>query len=364
MLKPKVKRIIERKPFDWGLPDNVFTWLMREFLDAAKAKGVRQTTITYRHRALRRFILWCAERGIAHANEVTLPIIERYQRHLYHYRKRDGEPLSWSSQRAEVVPLKSFFQWATRSHHILTNPASDIELPRQAMRIPRHVFSIAEIETIMNQTDIGTPQGVRDRAMLETLYSTGIRRSELVNLNERDIDLVRGTLLVIEGKGRKDRMVPLGSRACAWIARYRDEVRPDLVATDDERALFLNDYGQRHVRNALGDLVKRYIGQAGFAVPGSCHLFRHAMATHMLENGADVRYIQAMLGHANLNTTQIYTKVSITKLQQIHAATHPARLERIGTTQTADVIETQGETENTAEALLAALDAESEEDGQ
>ncbi len=353
------KRQQGRKPYDWGLPDNAFTWLMREFVDASKAKGFSERTTHYRYRALRRFILWCEARGLAHPREVTLPIIERYQRHLYHYRKRNGQPLSFSSQRAEVTPLKAFFQWATRSHHILYNPAADIELPRQVMRIPRHVFSVADVETILNQTDVGTPQGLRDRAILETFYSTGIRRSELVDLDEQDINLERGTLIVIEGKGRKDRMVPLGARACAWLARYRDEVRPELASVVDDGALFITDYGERFPRNVLGDLVKNYIVQAGFVTPGSCHLFRHAMATHMLENGADIRYIQAMLGHANLNTTQIYTQVSIQKLKQIHAATHPARLERAEGDNASAVIPDGGEAR---EALLEALEEEVVED--
>lgn len=357
MLRPK--RRTKRKPYDWGLPENAFTWLMREFVDWSKAKGLSERTATYRHRALRRFIVWCEERGIARPHDVTLPVIERYQRYLYHYRKHDGQPLSYSSQRAEIVPLKGFFQWLTRSHHILYNPAADIELPRQALRIPRHVFTITDVETILNQADITTPQGIRDRAILETFYSCGIRRSELVNLNEQDVDLARGTLLVIEGKNKKDRMVPLGARACAWLLRYREEVRPQLLAAYDDGALFLTDYGERFPRNILGDLVKRYIVQTGFTVPGSCHLFRHAMATHMLENGADIRYIQAILGHANLNTTQIYTQVSILKLKQIHEATHPARLERAGDAQNEAMRE---HLTPEKESLWAALRAEAEEE--
>ncbi len=349
----RAKRVTQRKPYDWGLPENALTWLMREFIDASRAKGISQQTITYRHRALRRFIVWCEARGLSRAQEITLPIIERYQRHLYHYRKPDGQPLSWSSQRAEVVPLKSFFQWATRSRHILYNPAADIEMPRQSMRIPRHVFTISEVETILNQADVSTPQGVRDRAIMELLYSTGIRRSEVTNLNEGDVDPVRGTLLVIEGKGRKDRMVPVGERACAWLLRYGDEVRPQLAAGNDDGALFLTDYGERFPRNRLGDIVKGYIAKAGFTVPGSCHLFRHTMATHMLENGADVRYIQAMLGHANLNTTQIYTRVSITMLKKIHAATHPAKLTRAGEEEEVPATE-----DDERQALFAALNEE------
>ena len=135
--------------------------------------------------------------------------------------------------------------------------------------------------------------------------------------------------MVREGKGRRDRFIPIGARACAWLTRYLQEVRPQLVIEPDSGYLFLADYGEPINRNAAGGITRRYIERAGFTFPGSCHLFRHAMATHMLENGADIRYIQAMLGHAKLTTTEIYTQVSILKLKEIHTATHPARLERV-----------------------------------
>ena len=182
-------------------------------------------------------------------------------------------------------------------------------------------------QTIINQPDIETPMGLRGRAILETLYSTGIRRAELIHLKLYDVDLERGSLMVRGGKGGKDRLVPIGERACAWIRRYLNEVRPLLMIELDHGMLFVTDYGEAFEKNRLSDMVKKYVRHAGFT-SGACHLFRHAMATHMLENGADIRYIQAMLGHSELSTTQIYTHVSITKLKEIHAATHPARLER------------------------------------
>jgi integrase/recombinase XerD len=155
------------------------------------------------------------------------------------------------------------------------------------------------------------------------------------------------------GKGSKDRLIPVGARACAWIARYVEEVRPQLAIRSDELALFLTDYGEPFEKNRLGDLVRRYLRHAGIA-QGSCHAFRHAMATHMLENGADIRFIQAMLGHSELSTTQIYTQVSIGKLKEIHAATHPARLERRERGP-----EGLGEA---ARALLAAIAADEDDD--
>jgi integrase/recombinase XerD len=283
---------------------------------------------------------------------VTLAILERYQRYLYHYRKPNGEPLTFGTQQTRLAPLKAFFQWATRERHLLYNPASELLLPRLPRRLPKHILSVADIESLISQPDIATAQGVRDRAMLETLYSTGIRRMELVQLTLYDLDTRGGSLTVRGGKGSRDRIVPLGERACAWLDRYLDEIRPQLVASHDTGHCFLTDFGEPFEKNRLGDLVKRYIERAGFKVIGSCHLFRHAMATHMLENGADIRYIQAILGHSDLDTTAIYTQVSIHKLKQIHAATHPAKPHRT---------EKPRRESSSAESLLAALETESDE---
>jgi integrase/recombinase XerD len=190
------------------------------------------------------------------------------------------------------------------------------------------VLSVADVDRLMNETDIEEPAGLRDRAILETLYSTGLRRMELVKLKLYDVDLRQGMVTVREGKGRKDRLVPIGACACAWLHRYIEEVRPHLSMRSDELTLFLTDYGEAFERNRLGDLVKRYMRHAGIA-QGSCHLLRHACATHMLENGADMRFIQILLGHASITSTEIYASVSIAKLKEIHAATHPARIERM-----------------------------------
>lgn len=184
-----------------------------------------------------------------------------------------------------------------------------------------------EIDILLNSVNTNASGGIRDRAILEVLYSTGIRRNELCNLQLQNISLSRLTLYVKNGKGGKDRLLPLGARAALWIKRYLQDVRPQLVIDEHNQALFLNDYGEAFSDNKLGDKVKRYLKNCGIDAPGACHLLRHAMATHMLENGADTRFIQAMLGHADLGTTQIYTQVSIRKLQEIHAATHPAKLE-------------------------------------
>jgi integrase/recombinase XerD len=155
------------------------------------------------------------------------------------------------------------------------------------------------------------------------LYASAIRRMELVKLQVFDVDLDCGLVAVRNGKGRRDRVVPMGPRTARLIASYISHARPVLLEPFRTSTLFVTDFGEPFVKNRLGDLVRRYIKGAGITAPGACHLFRHACATHMLENGADIRFIQAMLGHADLSTTQIYTHVSTTKLTEVHAATHP-----------------------------------------
>ena len=204
------------------------------------------------------------------------------------------------------------------------NPAADLELPKVEKRLPRAVLTAHEAEEILNQPDLATPIGLRDRAVLEILYSTGMRRQELTGLCLYDLDWQRGTVMIRKGKGKKDRLLPLGARAAAWLNKYLEDARPKLVVEPDERELFLCLSGRGLTAGVLGNLVHGYVKASGVNKTGSCHLFRHAMATLMLENGADLRFIQQMLGHAKLNTTEIYTYVNIKKLIEVHHLSHPA----------------------------------------
>jgi integrase/recombinase XerD len=314
--------------------------------------GYSADTVRARRIAIRRFITWCNERGVTDPREITKPMIERYQRHLFYYRKADGAPLTASSQHQCLTPLKTFFKWLARENHTLYNAASELQLPKIPKQLPRSILTVAEVEAILMQVEPDNVQGLRDRAMLETLYSTGLRRMELPNLTMYDVDLARQIAFVREGKGRRDRVVPVGKRACLWIDKYLLEARPQLIAGDCE-ALFVTDYGEGVTAEYLAAKVRRYMEFAGIDKPGATHLFRHACATHMLENGADIRFIQAMLGHANLQTTEIYTHVSIDKLQEIHAATHPARAER---RQHAEIEKVSVTLDQQTQALLDAID--------
>jgi len=309
--------------------------------------GYSADSVRTRRTSLRRFILWCDERGVTRPADITKAVLERYQRHLFYYRKADGRPLTIGSQHGCLAPLKTWFKWLARENHIPFNPASELELPRLPKHLPRAILSVAEVEAILAAADHTNPAGLRDRALLETLYSTGLRRSEAAHLALYDLDATRGLVFVREGKGKRDRVVPIGARALAWVERYLVEARPHM-AVPGNQALFVTDYGEAAPGEFIATKVKRYMMFAEVDKPGATHLLRHAMATHMLEAGADIRVLQALLGHAQLNTTEIYTHVSIEHLKAIHAATHPARLER-----KTDIRQTLPET---ASAFLDALD--------
>ena len=276
----------------------------------------RRTTIGY-------FLEWCGERGLDSPVDITRPVLERYQRSLYQYRKKNGEPLTFRTQNTRLRSLRGWFRWMARQNHILHNPASELELPRLENRLPKYILNVEEAEAVLAVPDVATVEGLRDRAILETFYSTGMRRMEVSNLKLYDIDRERGTVMIRLGKGKKDRHIPIGERALAWLGKYIAEARPSLLGGVEDGTVFLDAMGMGFDRVRLTTLVRSYIRKAKTGKQGSCHLFRHTVATLMLENGADIRVIQEMLGHAKIATTEMYTRVSINLLKQVYAATHP-----------------------------------------
>ena len=332
--------------------------LMRDHLHALEVQNYSEFTVRGRAGHIGVFLAWLEERGITEPVEVTRPVLERYQRHLFHHRKTNGDPLSFRSQHARLVPLRMWFRWMTRQNHILHNPASELELPRLGRSLPKNIFSAAEVERIMVLCEIEEPIGLRDRALLEVLYSTGIRRLEIVRLKLYDLSLDRGLILVRQGKGKKDRYVPIGERAIAWLEKYVREARPQLAVEPDDMTVFLTAQGEAFSRDHLSFAVKERVDAAQLGKTGSCHLFRHTMATLMHENGADIRFIQQMLGHEDIKTTQIYTQVAIRALQQIHKATHPAQMN-----DAPQAARSAAEREGLLAALVAEEDDEEETGG-
>jgi integrase/recombinase XerD len=316
-------------------------------------RGYAETTLATRRKDLADLCTWCEERGITRPPDLNRLVLDLYQKWVARLTRKSGAPLCAHTQAQKLSAVASFCKWLARERLVLYNPAAELELPKKGVRLPQAVLTAGEAEKVLAIPDLTTPLGLRDRAMLETLYSTGIRRSELARLTIPDIDLRRGVLVVRQGKWRKDRFVPIGERALAWIRKYLEETRPLLANVTDDGTLFLTADGLPFACNHIGDMVSRAIIKADIGKRGSCHLFRHTMATLMLAGGADIRFIQQILGHASLETTQIYTRVSIHQLKAVHEATHPgARLRR---RQTGDGGRETGE-EYDPDELLAALE--------
>ena len=287
-------------------------------------------TVEARRWALRTFLGWAEERDLRRADQITKPILESYQRWLFQYRKADGKPIGVTTQRCRLGAIQNFFTWLCRENHLQANPAADLELPRKPNKSLPKSLSLSEVHALLNMPNVTDLLGIRDRAILETLYSTGIRRSECARVDIDDLDRERGLLTVRKGKGGKDRVVPVGECALYWLGLYLEKTRPMLATPQSGRAMFISGYGEGLSAGFIGNWVRRMVDAANIGRTGSCHLLRHSCATHMLENGADIRYIQQLLGHARLDTTQIYTDVSIVQLREVHARTHPhARLEDV-----------------------------------
>lgn len=227
-----------------------------------------------------------------------------------------------STANRRLAALRRYYLWARRRGFMAQDPCLELRASRQPPRFPKTI-SEAQVEALLKAPDAATTLGLRDRAMLETLYATGLRVSELVNLGVLDVNLNDGVVRVIMGKGGKDRLVPMGAEAQHWVERYLAESRPALLERRRSDALFVTSRGGPMTRQAFWQLVRRYALKAAIHVPLSPHVLRHAFATHLLNHGADLRVVQMLLGHADISTTQIYTHVARERLRQLHAKHHP-----------------------------------------
>jgi integrase/recombinase XerD len=281
-----------------------------------------RTTITNRRCYLGYFLNFVRHQGVSDAGLVTFGCILSYQQQLFNYRKRDGLPLSFGTQVQRLVPVTQLFSWLRREHRIDVNPAADLLMPRPDRKLPEATLSAGEMSKLLSVPDVATPLGLRDRAVLEVFYSCGLRRSELIGLWVKDVDFDRETVFVRSGKGSKDRYVPIGERALFWLRLYLGAVRPRFVSDTHPHHLFLSSAGTPICPDWLCRKVRTCLAKAGINKKGSCHLLRHSVATS--KGGADIRYVAEMLGHARLETTQRYTRVSIDRLRAVHAVSHPA----------------------------------------
>ena len=296
--------------------------LMEEHLVWMQAQNFSEDTVTTRRSCIGYFIDWCRDRALENPAEITRPILERYQRALYHYRKKNGDPLTFRTQNSRLRALKGWFRWLARQNYMLHNPASELLLPHLENRLPKYILTAEEAEVVLQQPDIATPEGLRDRAILETLYSAGLRVAELTGLNLADVDLDSG-LATVRGKGKRERLALLGPQALTalkqWLAQ-RATVSPRARA---QAAVFLNKNGTRLSTRSVGRLLEKYLAQAGLDPRASPHTLRHSFATHMLDRGADIRSVQELLGHKSLANTQIYTHVTTHRLRDSYHKAHP-----------------------------------------
>lgn len=311
--------------FDRSAPDALALW-RDTWLESLAARNYSPETIEGRREAIKVFLGWSAERDLKRGSQITRPILEAYQRWLWRYTRANGKRLGWSTQRSRLGAIKDWFRWMTRQDILLHNPASEIELPRMEKRLPTAGLSLAQVAALLSVPNVADPLGVRDRAMLELFYTCGLRRAELCRVELPDLNTERRTLTIRRGKGKKDRVVPVGTRAAHWLERYLKESRPRLCLDTRTQALFLTGYGGAFNPDVVSRMTSKWLEKIG--ARGSCHLLRHTCATHMLEGGADIRYIQQLLGHEKLDTTAIYTEVSIKQLQEVHARCHPAGREQ------------------------------------
>jgi integrase/recombinase XerD len=220
-----------------------------------------------------------------------------------------------------LAALKSFYQFLVRENVVERDPTANLESPKLDRKLPK-VLTVREVEMLLRQPKAGTVGGLRDKAMLEVLYATGIRVSELISLTTPDVNLEMGYVRCF-GKGSKERLVPTGTIACQAVADYLARGRPKLVKDPGERSLFVNHHGRRMTRQGFWKIMKKYAAEAGIKKSITPHTLRHSFATHLLENGADVRAVQEMLGHADISTTQVYTHVNRGRLRDVYKNSHP-----------------------------------------
>ncbi|MBZ0104514.1 MAG: site-specific tyrosine recombinase XerD [Sulfuricella denitrificans] len=290
--------------------------LLDEFCDALWLEdGLARNTLESYRRDLVQFAAWLERERQLSLPEAGQAELLAYLSHRFAVHRKattSGRLLS---------SLRRFYRYLLRQGKIQADPTLQIEMPKLPRSLPKSL-SEADVEALLNAPDVTRPLGLRDRAMLETLYATGLRVSELVTLPLQGVSLEMGVVRVM-GKGSKERLVPLGAEAVDWLQRYLAEARAGLLAGKPCTAVFVTQRGGAMTRQAFWHLIKRYAAEAGLACTLSPHTLRHAFATHLLNHGADLRVVQMLLGHSDISTTQIYTHVARERLKQLHAVHHP-----------------------------------------
>ncbi|MCW3490242.1 site-specific tyrosine recombinase XerD [Dethiobacter alkaliphilus] len=289
---------------------------LRDFIHYLSVeKGLAKNTLESYNRDLRTYYTYLKQNGITSLEETSRSNIVGYLLSLQNLGK------ATSTLSRNMASIRSFYNYLFQERHLVENPAAELESPKLEKKLPR-VLTPQEMDLLLEQPDQTQVTGIRDKAMLEVIYATGIRVSELMSLDIGDVNLDAGFIRCL-GKGSKERIIPLGSVAIRNVGRYLNEGRPKLVRQAGEAALFVNQHGNRLTRQGFWKILKKYATRAGITKEITPHTMRHSFATHLLENGADLRSVQEMLGHADISTTQIYTQVTKHKLRDVYEKSHP-----------------------------------------
>jgi integrase/recombinase XerD len=296
--------------------DSEWERLLREFFNYLRIeKGLAENSINaYRH-DLVKYVNFALDKGIAGPSQVGQEDITDF------LNREKFKGMSPSTLSRYVSSIRGFHKFLVREGFTSHQPTSSLKTPRKPLLLPR-ALSKGEVTRLLEQPLVEDPAGLRDRAILETLYATGIRISELTSLDLDDIDIREGEVRVV-GKGNRERVVPLGGKACEALRHYLQSGRPHLLKKGQIHALFLNQKGGRLSRSGAWRIIKYHAERVGLGDKLTPHTLRHSFATHLLENGADLRFIQEMLGHSSISTTQVYTHVSLTQLKQTYLKAHP-----------------------------------------
>ncbi len=323
-----------------GASTRAFEGLRDRYLDAQRSEGLAEGTLRYRRIYLTHFLAWLREEGVLDLRHVTPEHARAYALALARHRYRAGRgeetelrSLKPRTRGVRLQIVQGFFRWLVEKELVLVDPTAALVVSFKRRSLPRHVLSEAQVGRLLDAPSRRTPIGLRDRALLSLLYSTGLRRSEVSSLDVADVDLTEGTVFVRRGKGGKPRLVPLGESAAQDVVAYVTKGRPELAEGHQmprTPALFVGvagpgraHQGHRLEPEGVSQLVSRACEKAGLGRLVRSHALRHAFATHLLRAGADVRHVQRLLGHASVVTTETYTHVAIKDLAEVHARSHP-----------------------------------------
>ncbi len=275
------------------------------------------------------FVRFLEEEKIYTVDGLCLDLLQEYQEDLAFRISNRGKLLSLRSQGQLLGVVKNFTRFLKDNDYLIRDPGEKIKLPKKPKRLPKIILKDGEIKKLMNAPDMQTNRGYRNRIVLELLYDTGIRRAEVANIKLSDLDLENGYIL-IHGKGNKERVVPICERVCGLVKNYIIAIRPSFLQGRDRGHLVLNRWGNKMDANSIWAIVKRCVALSRIKKNITTHTFRHTCATHMLKHGAPVRHVQELLGHESLESTQIYTHVTINDLKKIHAKYHPSESMELG----------------------------------